>query len=66
MRDLGPGELVFWKGLGLLRKFECPNCGLEAKDMHNFTTLPMKCPICKTQWERVAPFDQAQHLTGGG
>jgi len=53
MRDMSPGEYEYWKGLALLRKYECPSCGLEARDMGRFTTVPVTCPICKTKWERV-------------
>lgn len=65
MRDLGPGELVFWKGLQLVRRYECPNCGLEARDMMDYTTVPMSCPVCKTKWDRIVSTTQASLLTGG-
>ena len=61
-RDMPPEEYIYWQGLALLKQYECPNCGLEARDMNKYHTVPVSCPICKTKWDRVVSHEQAKNL----
>jgi Zn finger protein HypA/HybF involved in hydrogenase expression len=40
-------------GLMLLEQEECPNCGVAVRDMMQYETVNVHCPICKHDYFRV-------------
>jgi transcription elongation factor Elf1 len=46
-------EFELWMAEEILRNFECPNCGHEAKDMNEVELVEVKCPICYTKYGRT-------------
>lgn len=52
-------ELEIWFGLAMLRQDECPNCGVEPVDMMDYTTEPMKCPVCKHEHHKVKRYSSS-------
>lgn len=42
-----------------LRAQECPGCGLEVRDMNEYVANEVKCPICKTTYNKILPRDHA-------
>jgi uncharacterized protein (DUF983 family) len=46
-------EFELWVADEMLRQFECPNCGHEARDMDSFVQVEAKCPICDTKYHRT-------------
>lgn len=50
-------ELELWFGLALLRQDECPNCGIEPRDLMDYTTETIRCPVCKHEHAKVKKFE---------
>lgn len=46
-------ELELRYALALLRQDECPNCGVEPRDMMDFETTKQHCPVCGHDYEKV-------------
>jgi rubrerythrin len=46
-------EFELWVAEEMIRQYECPNCGHEAKDMTEFVQVEVKCPICDTKYNRT-------------
>lgn len=53
LREMPTQEMELWKGLAMLRAEECPNCGVHGRDFMGWDAVPVKCPVCKTQYTRV-------------
>lgn len=51
-------EMEMWYGLEMLRQEECPNCGVEPKELMEYTTVKVKCPVCKHESARVKRYDE--------
>ncbi len=50
-------EFELWMAEEILRQFECPNCGHEARDMNEYMLVDVKCPICQTKYGRTQRTD---------
>lgn len=46
-------EFELWMAEDTLRQDECPNCGIEPKDIGKYTAHEIKCPTCKTTYFRI-------------
>jgi rubrerythrin len=46
-------EFELWMAEEQQRGYECPNCGHEAFDMDSYQVVDVKCPICKTKYQRT-------------
>lgn len=55
-------ELELWYGYAMLKQDECPNCGVEPRDMMEYATVEVKCPVCKHQHARVRRHDEKMGL----
>ena len=49
-------EFELWQAQAMLKSEVCPNCGLEAKDMMDYELVKVKCPNCKTPYQRIRRF----------
>lgn len=55
-------EFELWMAEDAVRQDECPNCGIEPRDIGKYSTYEIKCPTCKTTYFRVRPTrDEATH-----
>lgn len=52
-RRMSNQEFELWMALAMVRSDECPNCGREAREMTQWVTHEIKCPICTHKYERV-------------
>lgn len=50
---MSSAEFELWMGLQLLRQDECPECGVEPKDLMEFETVKFHCPVCNHDSFRV-------------
>jgi uncharacterized protein (DUF983 family) len=46
-------EFELWMALAMARADECPNCGREPREMTEWITHEIKCPICDHEYEKV-------------
>jgi Zn ribbon nucleic-acid-binding protein len=46
-------EFEMWMAEDSLRRDECPNCGVEPRDIGKYVTNEIRCPTCKTTYFRV-------------
>ena len=51
-------EFELWLAYEMLKSEQCPNCGLEARDLMEFELVPVRCPHCKNEYKRIRRFDQ--------
>lgn len=55
-------EFELWLSLSAKRQDECPHCGHEAKDLMDVEIIKMHCPVCKEDYNRVAPVGQLRDM----
>jgi hypothetical protein len=46
-------EFELWMALAMVRQDECPNCGVEPRDMMDFAFGEVHCPVCKQDYGKV-------------
>jgi len=48
--EMSVEELELWMAEDQLRHDECPNCGVEPRDMMDWDYVKLHCPTCKTDY----------------
>ena len=46
-------EFELRMALEMIRQDECPNCGVEPRDMMEYGTQEVHCPVCKNNYHKV-------------
>lgn len=46
-------EFELHMALAMLKNDECPNCGVEPRDMGEFTVVEVKCPVCRQTYHKT-------------
>jgi uncharacterized Zn finger protein (UPF0148 family) len=50
---MSSAEFEAWLALAMLREDECPNCGVEPRDMMKFNYGEVKCPVCHSSYGKI-------------
>ena len=50
---MSSAEFEVWMALAMLREDECPNCGVEPRDMMEFNYGEVKCPVCNSHYGKI-------------
>lgn len=48
--ELNEDELLLWMADDELKSLECPNCGVEARDLMDYEYQKRHCPVCKSDY----------------
>lgn len=46
-------EIELWMAEYTIRGNECPFCGIEPRDMEDFSIHEIPCPVCKEKYKKV-------------
>lgn len=46
-------EFELWMAYEVIRNDSCPNCGVEPREMMDYTYVEVKCPTCDTKYGKT-------------
>jgi len=62
--EMSSTELELWMAYSMVKSEQCPNCGLEARDMEYYELKPVHCPHCKHDYKRIARYKNPYETVG--